>query len=182
MDVYNRIYINWGVFNGSLDSSDSLVQGPIDAYEYQIYATYGDYFDRPYITSLYMTIFISSVLGVLSPIVQVFPAALLLLYVFTQPVFIQLFVVPSREMNLMNYLWEIVFRWQASTVSALFFAAGSNLLTVYPVAYIAYYIYYYGMDYSETLLGTIFGTGFFYLFQLLFNFIIGFVVIAFMEY
>ena len=158
------IYINWGIYNSSSDTADGKVQGPIDAYTYMIHATYGDYFDRPLITSLYMTIFISSVLGVFAPIVQIIPAGFLLLYVLTQPVFINLFIVPSREMTLVNYVWEVFLRWQVATAAALFFALASNLLTLYPVGYVAYYVYKVGWDYSETLISTAFASGFFYLF------------------
>ena len=106
----NQIYINWGVFNSSTDSSDTQVQGPMEPYEYMIFSTYGDYFDRKYITDLYMTLFVSSILGPLSPFIQFFPAALLLLYVFAQPLLIQLLVVPSEAMTVENYLWDVIVR------------------------------------------------------------------------
>ena len=110
-DQYNEVFINWGIFNSPDDSDRNNVYGPTEAYNYMIHSTYGDYFDRPYVTTLYMMMYIGSILGPFSPIIQIFPAALLLLYVLVQPALIQLFIVPSDEMDTENYIWEILLRW-----------------------------------------------------------------------
>ena len=141
IDVYNKININWGVFNNSYVSSSSMVQGSTDSLEYQILAKYGDYFDRPMITRLYLIIFIGSVLGVFSPLFQILPWVILLLYLFFQPLFIYLFVDLNEEMTILNYILEVLIRWQMSALTVLFFASIANILTWCPSYFLGYYLY-----------------------------------------
>lgn len=111
-----------------------------------------------------MTMYISSSLGLLSPLVQLIPASLLLLYVYTQPIFIQLLVVPSSRMTFVNFVWEVIIRWQFSTIFTLFVSAAANIMTWFPFAYVVYYIYVYGADYSSEFISGAFGTFVIYLF------------------
>lgn len=91
----NLIWINWGIFDDPSEWADYKVDGSYFPYTYSIDFTYNDFFDRIFLTNIWIFIFICSFFGPFALPIQAFPVAILLLYVYTNPLAITLFVTPS---------------------------------------------------------------------------------------
>lgn len=134
----NLLWVNWGVFNSPDDVTLERVYGQADPYPYTVSMAWSDYFDRPFITYLYMIIAGSSLLFVLSPTICILPIVILEIYVFGVPLGISAFVLElSDGMTAWSYFLEVMLRWQAVVVATSVVMAFFNFL---PTAMLFYMI------------------------------------------
>ena len=91
------------------------------------------------INELFTITLISSLFGYFALPVQLTLALVLLLYVFLNPIFIELLVQDSELMILPNYFVEIVLDWQLLTVTALLINFSPYVLTI-TGAYVSLYL------------------------------------------
>lgn len=62
----------------------------------------------------------------------------MLLYLVTNPLWVILFVPPSKEMNTLNYFTRVMLRWQVLNYVFLAISAAINLIVLFPYGYLLY--------------------------------------------
>ena len=80
------MWVNWGIFNHYEEESVDKIFGPSSPYVYGIDLTWSDFYDRPLILYLYLTINIASLCGILAAPISILPVVILQLYVFSVPI------------------------------------------------------------------------------------------------
>jgi hypothetical protein len=135
----NKVWINWGVFDGPNDQDLTKVHGSSSAYDYEMALTYDDYFDRVFINGIYWAIGITGIFTFWAALpLQLVPMTVLAIYVAWQPIMIWFFAPVSKNFTFENFFTSVVWRWQTGTYAALISMILTDLITYTPFIYLGY--------------------------------------------
>ena len=135
----NKVWLNWGVFDGPFDDSTDKIYGKKTPLAYDMALTYSDYFDRVFINGILYLIGLSGTFGFwFAAPIQLVPMAALAIYLMLHPVWI-FFTAPANEnLTFDNYISEVFWRWQFGYFWVMIFLLLSDAIGYAPFGYLIY--------------------------------------------